>query len=876
MNTKLTGLWLSAVCLFSTGISAQTFNGKITNDKGLPIPNAALYIRELAQGIMADDNGAVQIALKEGSYTFDISSLGYEKKIVPVTIDKPVVTLTVVLDEKAYSLHEVTVSAGREDPAYAVMRKAIGMAPYYLFQVKSYESEAYLKGTIKVEKIPALLKITANSKELNDIINKLLIVETQNEIKFTSPDKYEQKVLAVSSNIPSGLDFAGSMSIMTSNIYSPTFDDDFISPLAPYAFSYYKFSMEGRSLEGERWISKIRVVPKKKNLKLFGGWIYIVDDSWNVQFLDITTSQSGVTFRYKINYSEVKPSAFLPTAFDAYMTVDMMGIKAGGKYNASIQYLKLEINDVQHISTPVGKVAPPREKARTPKQLKAQEKLDKLSAKEKPTNRDAYKTAKLMREVFEPEEIKRQRDTLELLPRGKVSMSIDSLAETRDSLYWAETRVLPLQEEEIGSYRESDSLKRDRTSAANEITVAASLPHAGKWINMSLFGGRLGFGKNYYLSYRGLMATVPEYNFADGFRIGEKLTFEGTPTKQTSFSVSPSAYYLTARRTINRQVDGTLRYAPSKIGELNVSLGNTSADFNRDNGDMRLINSLASLFFARNPIRFYQRKYASVVNRIDAANGLRLETGFAREKRTALENNTSYSFFGGTPAPNIPGGQSLPMPAHTATRATVRLDYTPRHYYRIRSNGRKYYEYSPYPTFTVGYEKGFYTGNGASTSYNRLEASIRQKITINMFDKIGYFVNVGTFLSSDRVYFPDFKHFNTNELWITASSPENSFGLLENYTFSTSERWLQAHVNYSSMYLFIKNLPFLQNSLFEESLYARLLWTPAKDYTEAGYSIGFGDVGHAGVFVGFDGWKYDGIGITISFPLSNILKSEGK
>jgi hypothetical protein len=875
MNIRLTGLCLAACCFLAAGAAAQTLSGRVANEKGQPVPNAALYIRELARGVMADDDGAVQIALKEGSYTFDVSSLGYEKKTVRVTVDRPVVTLTVVLDEKAYSLQEVTVSAGREDPAYAIMRKAIGMAPFYLHQVKSYESATYLKGTVKVEKIPALLKITANSEKLNDIINKLLVVESQNEVKFTAPDKYEQRVLAVSSSIPSEADFGSGMSITTSSIYSPAFDDDFISPLAPDAFAYYRFSLEGRSLEGGHWINRIRIAPRKKNFRLFSGWIYIVDDSWNVQFLDITTSQSGLTFRYKINYNEVKPSVFLPTAFDAYMTADVMGIKAGGKYSTSIQYSKLEVNDVNPSMPAKAEATPaPGEKKRAPKQQKAQAKLDKLLAKDELTNRDAYRMAKLMHEVSEPEETARRRDTLELLSAKKVNVTVDSLARTRDSLYWAGARVLPLLEEEIKSYRESDSLKKAKdatASGANEVTVSMSLPHADRWINSALFGSRISPGGGWHLSYRGLLGLVPEYNFTDGFNIGEKLTLEWNPAGAKSFTFAPSAYYLTARRTVNWQVDAAFRYAPLGIGELDVSAGNTTADFNRVDGNLRLVNSLASLFFARNPIRFYQRKYASAVNRIDVANGLQLETGIACEERTALENNTSYSFFGKEPAPNIPAGQTEPMPAHTAVRAFVRLHYTPRHYYRIR-NGRKYYEYSRHPAFMLGYEKGIPSGSGASASYDRLEAGIRQKITINAFDHFNYFVNAGMFLSSDRIYFPDFKHFETNELWITASSHENSFALLDNYAFSTSERWLQAHAGYSSMYLLLKNLPFLQNYLFEESLHARLLWTPVNDYVEAGYSAGFGDLGRIGVFVGFDGWKYRGVGIMVSLPLLKVAE----
>ncbi|MDR1406716.1 MAG: DUF5686 and carboxypeptidase regulatory-like domain-containing protein [Tannerella sp.] len=874
MNIKRAARSLLACCLFAAGVQAQTLHVRITDPGGVAVANAALYVRELAQGVMADDGGAVRLVLKEGSYTLDVSSLGYEKKTVAATVDRPLVTLTVVMDEKMYSLEEVSVSARREDPAYAVMRRAIGMAPYYLHQVKSYAAETYLKGTGKIEKIPALLKLNVNGRQLNDMVDRMFVVESQNEVTFTSPDKYEQRVLAVSSSLPSEADFGSMMSVTTSNIYSPKFGDDFISPLAPDAFSYYRFALDARSLEGARWISKIRITPRKKNYRLFSGWIYIVEDLWSVQFLDITTSMSGFTFRYHINYNEVKPSVFLPTAYDAYMTVDMMGLKAGGKYTASIQYRDLTLNDMPPVAAPAATLSPPApvDRPRTPKQQKAQAKLDKLIDRDELTNRDAYRMAKLMRDVAEPEETRRQRDTLELLPAGNVRITVDSLAGKRDSLYWAEARVVPLLEDEIGSYRESDRRGRNADSAAANPGMEIALSTSGgrhSPANKILFGNTVNLGRGMRLSYKGLMGVVPEYNFVDGFHLGEKLVLESDPAKAASFSLTPSACYLTARRTVSWQVDALYRYAPLRGGRLTLSGGNITADFNLHDGNDRMIHSLASLFLAGNTIRFHQRKYIGAANQIDLASGLQLSAELSYETRNALENRTSYRFFGNAPSPNIPHGQTSPMPAHTALRTGIRLDYTPRHYYRIR-HGRKYYEHSLYPTFTLRYEKGIPTGS-ASASFDRLEAGVRQHIATNAFDHFEYTVNAGAFLTARSVYFPDFKHFNTNELRISSASMYESFSLLDNYAFSTSRRWLQAHAGYNSMYLFLKNLPFLQRYLFEESVHMRMLWTPAGEYLEAGYSIGFGDVGRAGVFVGFDRRTYNGAGFTISLPLFRIL-----
>lgn len=58
--------------------------------------------------------------------------------------------------------------------------------------------------------------------------------------------------MAFSSTVPVDLDASQAMTVMTANIYDP---DAFgrISPLAPGAFTYYKFSLEGVSMDGDIW-----------------------------------------------------------------------------------------------------------------------------------------------------------------------------------------------------------------------------------------------------------------------------------------------------------------------------------------------------------------------------------------------------------------------------------------------------------------------------------------------------------------------------------------------------------------------------------------------------------------------------------------------
>lgn len=839
-------------CLLPMHLFAQLLTGKITDVSGEAIPNATLYIREVALGITADDNGEFQASLKKGSYTCDFSSLGYERKTLPLTIDKAETHLAVVMEKKVYALKEVIISANREDPAYAIMRKAIGMAPFYLHQIEKYESSIYVKGSVKVEKIPRLMTFGSNGKKLKNLTNKLFLIESQNEVSFTSPNRYEQKVLAFSSTLPADIDAGQVMSVMTANIYDPNAFGR-ISPLAPGAFSYYKFALEGISMEGEHMINKIRVQPKKNNPKLVSGWLYIIENSWNVQSADLSATELGVTIRFTATYNEVKPSAFLPTAYDIDMKVDAMGVKATGKYYSSVQYKTVELSG-----------------AAQPASSKSQEQLNTLAAKEELSNREAYKMAKLMKETTEPEETKKERESLEINPgNANIKVTVDTLAGNRDSSYWETIRKQPLKKDEIVSYQVRDSLKTKMETLRSKDSLQNRTP--AYWIGKLVTGESFPLNKKVQFGYSGLLKACPQYNFVDGFWLGQQFTLHTSFTESQSLTVSPSLYYTTAGKSINWQIDGSYQYAPMRRGNVSLSGGQTTADYNGESGTLLAINSIASLFFGENPVKFYKKKFVALSNTVELANGLPLTTGISYEKRNALHNRQSYNFFGNTPSSNLPNGQLMPMPDNSAMKVKIRLAYTPQYHY-WKHRGKKMYIYSDYPTFSIQYEAGISTGSKESASFNKLEGNISQTIKISEFDRIGYTVNGGKFLSNKRVYFPDFKHFDTNELFITGSSLDNSFCLFDNYIYSTDKQWLQAHLNYTSDYLLFKRLPFLQKYMFNEALHTRTLWIPGKSYSEFGYSVGFSNIARIGVFVGLEKGKYDAVGFTISLP---VLKSIG-
>ena len=163
------------ICSFTISLWAQTFKGRVVDFAGNPIPYAALYLKELKTGFTTDDNGCFQTSLQPGQYTCEVSSLGFAGQTFSFSISTGDLEKNIVLSEQVYSLREVNVVKGAEDPACSVMRKAIANAPYYRTQVKGFRAGTYLKGTGKMKTIPAILKL---SKEVRKESKELLGLST--------------------------------------------------------------------------------------------------------------------------------------------------------------------------------------------------------------------------------------------------------------------------------------------------------------------------------------------------------------------------------------------------------------------------------------------------------------------------------------------------------------------------------------------------------------------------------------------------------------------------------------------------------------------------------------------------------------------------
>lgn len=844
---------------------AQLLSGQITDEEGRVIEGATLYVRETMQGTVADENGHFQIHLEEGDYCIEISALGYEKQFLKLLISGKETTLYIRLKPVRYMLKEVKVTGKGEDPAYYIMRKAIAKAPYHRLQVKRYFSEVYSKGNLRIDNLPRVLKWGKTGREVFDTIRgKTLLMESVMDIEFRSPNIYKRNILAFNTTIPEDIEPKRALNIITSSIYDPDILG-IASPLSAGAFSSYRFRLEDSYREGERTINKIEVRSKIKDNRLWNGWIYIADEDWSVVGFDFAYGVQGFSAQIQVGFNEIKSAVFLPTSYNIAVGMDIMGLEGEAKYFSSLKYKTVEVDTVQLALAAGDTIVKKRTVSR--KEQKILRKIKEIAEKEDLSNRQAYELARLSQRLQELPQSDSVSPFQTYSRRLKDSVTVDSMVRQRDSLYWQKIRTVPLLGEEIKSYERKDSLRKfmERVFGPSD-----TVPDKADIIFFKVLLGdtfSLDKKKRLALEIGGVYEAFPQYNVVDGLWVGQDVKLNIYMNRGKRISFGPSLYYGTARKVLLWKMQAQMLYAPMRRGQWGIEFGEMSEDYGHAGEGTLFENSISSLFFKKlrkNFIRFYERRFVYLKHSIDLANGLTFTAEEKYEKRSLLRNHISKKNI----EPNEPvleGGVN--MPENKSLTVGVRLEYTPFYYFTVQDQ-LKVYDHSTWPTFSLGYTIGLPADAPHTSRFQRLDLGVKQTIKLGLFDYLSYTVNAGQFLSRKEIYFPDYMHFTTIGWLYSADRFSEDFFLGQYYSWHTKDKWLRGAVNYTSPFLFLKRLPFMQNLMFDEGIHGRYLWTPEiGNYVECGYSIGLQEYTRFGVFAGFNRHGYQEIKIRLALPL---------
>ena len=852
---------------------------------------STIYIRELQQGTTSNTKGNYEIRLPVGKYTVVYQSLGYAPEIRDITIGKNIVNLDITLQIQYYEIPEVRITASGEDPAYGIMRKVIGLAPFYLNQLSHYKAEVYLKGNLIINKIPKILqkkmKVEAKNQSGSSVSSTTIkagdsyLMESLNELEFNAPDKYIQRVLSYQSTFPEQGNEISPMEFIQASFYQPVIGEMAISPLAPEAFSHYKFKYLGSSPQGNVFVNKIQVIPKRKSQQLFEGTIFVIEDQWCLHSVDLVNENIAGKIRVQQLFIPVQDDIWMPVSHKFEIGINIIGFKADAGYGSSIKYESVSKNTALKKPEIAGvfsdkKVPVPENREDTTKTT-TRKQIEKILSKDELSNRDMIKLSGLMEKESKNSQSDSTRKNLEV--KEKITHIIEKDASKKDSSYWAEMRPIPLSESEYKSLKVSDSIKTKlNLKDQKNDTVKTNIKGKSKIVKV-LNNIRSGYTYSDSSGFRFVSGGLIKlknlsFNPVDGFAYDIDFRLSKSSKNGNAISFYPDIKYAFSRERFMWSVIAQYRFDRIHQQQIYFRTGLISKDINNNGGINVFLNTVTCLLLKRNWLKLYESNYYKAGYKSEITNGLYAELSSTYEDRRILSNTTGFSFIKSSRdyTENVPDNPFLKKTIATFNLLqdekhadiSAIITFTPRQKYRVREKV-KVPMGSDWPTFYLIYRHGIneiaeLTSRWKGYDMIRFEATKSKEI--GAFGQYYWTIRSGGFLNNSEIPFFDFFHFSSQQLPVLLNDYRDAFMLPGYYSLSTSKFFTEAHGRYTTPYLLLKLLPVLSNTLIRENLNGSFLWSRyQKCYTEIGYSLSeIFLLGEVGIYTGFENFRYKSIG----------------
>ncbi|QIE58898.1 carboxypeptidase-like regulatory domain-containing protein [Rasiella rasia] len=780
---------------FSTLLTNAQIVGKVTDAKGEPLAFVNIYLQETYTGTTSNDDGNFELNISEiGEYQIVFQYLGFKTVTKRITVNSLPYILNCTMEEESVSLDTVVIDAS-EDPAYRIIRETIARRKINLDKISEYKADFYSRGVWRVEDLPEKIF----GQEVGDLDGQLdstrtgiiYLSETISEIAYQKPDDFRENIIAskVSGN-DNGFSFNSARDANFS-FYENTTDLNaaIVSPIAASALSYYNYKLDGVFYEGTKLINKIKVSPKRPKDRVWEGFIYIVEDDWQLYGVELSTTGQAIQvpmvtkLLFKQNFKYDPENDFW---IKLSQTIDF-GFSFFG-FNGDGRFIAVYSN---YDFTP------------------------KFSSKE------------FTNEV----------------------LTFEAEANKKDSLFWKGTRPVPLTDEELNDYIKKDSIqvlrksetyldsidqKNNRFKILDPITGYSYANTHDKW----------------RLSYNGPFPKI-NFNTVQGWNGGAGLSyFSWKDENQTNwFAANLNATYGIAEDRV--RFTGSVVKNFNRTNRLRIGLygGSAVTQFNAAQPISELINTVSTLFFERNYMKVYELNYVGGSYSQELFNGLRIATNLNYEERAPLFNNTDYvtipnddvSYTSNNPlAPN--DFTNVGILEHSIFKSSITANITFGQKYMTYPDGKYNLGNDKYPSLSLRFENGL----GSSIddyNFSQISARLRQRITTGNKGEFSYNLKGGTFFNGDNISFVDYQHFNGNQTRIgTSSRYTNVFNLLPYYDLSTNKSYFEGHLEHDFRGWILGKIPGINQLNFNLVAGAHFLSIDGKKpYSEV--SLGIDNLG---------------------------------
>ena len=787
--------------LVTSSILGQV-NGRVTDKNGEPLSFVSIYLDKTVTGTTSNDNGVYVLDVnKKGKSIIVFQILGYKTVKKEVDITSFPFELNVTFEEENVQLDEISLST-KENPANAIIRNVIANKDKNTDKFAKYTAKFYSRGLYKIKDAPE--KFLGQSMGdfgggLDSTRSGIIYLsETISEINFQKkPKKFKEKIIASKvSGYDNGISFNRAENANI-NFYdnSVEFGNELISPISTNAFSYYKFKLEGTFYDKNgKLINKIKIIPKRKNDRVFNGFLYVVDDDWALYGADVSVTGAQVNIpivdvlHLKQNYNYSKSNdAWVLISQSIDFKVKALGFKFDGRFSSAYSEYNFSPN---------------------------------------------YNEGTFTNEV----------------------LTFEKEATEKDTVYWNNLRPVPLTEEEVKDYTKKDSLKVVRKSKKYLDSVNKEQNKFSLLSPITGYTYRNSY-KKWSLSYNGLIDDLG-FNTVQGFNTSLGFSYFNQQNKKGKWwNAGVKANYGLSDKRIRPTLFFTKKWDNISRPKMTISGGVTTAQFNGNEPISKMSNMIRSLFMRDNYMKIYEKEFAKVSYSEEIKNGIYFSSSLEYENRKPLFNTTDYSF--ARQSINSPYTSNNPLDPTDFTNAAftehkiatlnVGATFVFNQKYLSYPDRKENIGNDKYPSLNVNYRKTFGASNSEFNS-DLFTANLRQDISAGNYGDFSYNIKGGLFVEKKNIAFMDNLQANGNQLIFPSDTELNSFNLLDYYKLYTNDRYAEAHIEHNFRGAILGKIPLINKLNFHLVAGAKTLFmADKKPYTE--YSVGLDNVG-------FGKWRF--------------------
>ncbi|MFT6245209.1 MAG: hypothetical protein ACJA0U_002655 [Salibacteraceae bacterium] len=769
---------------------AQSISGFVYDESNNPIPFAKVYFKDRGNsggsandqsGAITDFEGKYFLGCTMGVQTLVFTCIGFENIEVQITVDKREPTVrNVYLKQVFQEVEGVSVSAKKKNIGWMIVKNVIDHKKEMIRQMDSYSCDIYIKGVETFDKKKKPEKTTEEENKPVDIFQ-------EEEDKIKEKIKAEARLNMIEINLEKHYQYPKDIKEIRTGyekIGNP--DQIYYQSTVGGEFNFYKSLVNKEDLHLGPIVSPLHP----------SGIL-----SYKYKLTEIQTEGEDSIYVVKISSRSVGNSTISGFLYikkhDWVLTKVDLAMRKGN----------LKIYDDFRI-------------------IQEFVQADSLWLLDKQTFE--YKTKYGKESVMGTTTVDYSNYKINpVFPKKFFSNELGVTtkeAYERDSTYWDKIRPIPLTLEEQRSKFVRDSLQSIFTSKIYLDSVD-SIYNKVTFLKVGFLGvGHMNREKKTRWMFPSVVSLVEPIAMG-GIRFGPRISyFKKWENKQW---ISASSNLNIGYNNLDLRGSATVYhfYNPKKLSTYLISASKGGRMINSN-------NAVSSLLDRQN---IYQNIGLRASHVTELLNGLNLYTSLRLDHRYQFD--LDYKFVTWLDA-EFQNTEPVQFEKYNSLRTLFYLSYTPAQKYMTEPD-RKVVLGSAWPTFTVGWEKGWDGVFRSVVDFDYLYLSVRQSFQIRTFGESKYNLVMGQFVNQDSVHIIDRKYFRQADKnrWLALAfiDPLNNFQNLDS-TYETKDLYIRGHYIHHFNGAIINKIPFMKKTGIKSVAGAGFIYLPEQNdffYTEA-------------------------------------------